>query len=67
MRLKEKTVVPVVRLGKVETLPKRLWAMGLMVCVVFQIVAVQFRSFGKLRHRGSNPALVSHDSHSHAE
>jgi hypothetical protein len=34
-RLKEKTVVPVVRLGKVETLPKRLCAMDLMVCLIF--------------------------------
>jgi hypothetical protein len=35
MRLKKKTVVPVVRLGKVETRPKRLCRMSLIACYLF--------------------------------
>jgi hypothetical protein len=34
-RLKEKTVVPVVHLGKVEMLPKSLWDKDLTGCPVF--------------------------------
>jgi hypothetical protein len=34
-RLKEKTVIPVVAIGKVEMLPKRLWDKELTNCPVF--------------------------------
>jgi hypothetical protein len=34
-RLKEKTVIPVVQIGKVDIQPKRLWGLDLMGCCVF--------------------------------
>ena len=59
----KKPVVPVVQAGKVDIWPKWRAVKELRLCPVFQIRAVQMRSFGNSAGNRVKWPLLSHDSH----